>query len=299
MTSAANQNAWHDFWVTENSHSGGSVVSHGESPISHAQFEAWVHVAERISDDARVLDVATGGGKLARMLRARRPDIEVVGVDRADPPDNVFDGIELIGGVSMEALPFVDGEFDAVVSQFGFEYGEPHATAAEILRVAKPGAPIGLMVHRGDGPILEQNRLRCEQIKWAKDENAILNRVTEMLEKEKDGIAEALVFTDHLTREGGRRYGSDSPAWEIPEAIRRSLIIGSNGPREKIIETVAYIIRHAEDEVSRIATLENACKLADNRAVLLSGFEKAGRQLWKTIPVNLSGDGPFADLIIL
>lgn len=60
----------------------------------------------------------------------------------------------------MESLPFRDGEFAAVISQLGFEYGEVAKVAAEAARVLAPAGKVGLMVHRGDGPILEHSLAR-------------------------------------------------------------------------------------------------------------------------------------------
>ena len=60
----------------------------------------------------------------------------------------------------MEDLPFEDDSFDGAVSQFGFEYGDVVAGAAEMLRVVKKDGVIALMVHRGDGPIHGRDRDR-------------------------------------------------------------------------------------------------------------------------------------------
>jgi SAM-dependent methyltransferase len=47
----------------------------------------------------------------------------------------------------MAALPFDEAAFDAVICRFGFMYTEaPERTAAEVLRVLKPGGRVALMV---------------------------------------------------------------------------------------------------------------------------------------------------------
>ncbi len=105
----------------------------------------------------RVLDVATGSGNAA--LAAARRSCDVVGVDyvpsllararrRADA-----EGLpaEFVEG-DAEALPFADGEFDVVASVFGAMFApNQELTAAELVRVTRPGGRIGLVAHTPDG----------------------------------------------------------------------------------------------------------------------------------------------------
>jgi len=98
----------------------------------------------------RVLDVACGSGNLA-VLAARR-GCTTNGVDiaanliaqaRARAAAEGL-GIEFIEG-DAEALPYGDGEFDAVVSMFGAMFApRPEVVAAELLRVTKPGGFVAM-----------------------------------------------------------------------------------------------------------------------------------------------------------
>ncbi|HXV35160.1 MAG TPA: class I SAM-dependent methyltransferase [Gaiellaceae bacterium] len=115
-----------------------------------------VLTAEHLVDTAdlragwRVLDVATGSGNAA--IAAARLGCEVVGVDyvpsllehgRARAAAEGLD-VELLEG-DAESLPFADASFDAVTSVFGTMFAPDHAqTAAEILRVSRPGGTIAL-----------------------------------------------------------------------------------------------------------------------------------------------------------
>jgi SAM-dependent methyltransferase len=97
-----------------------------------------------------VLDVAAGNGNVS--LAAARRWCEVVSTD--------YVGALLSRGreraaaerlniefreADVEALPFADGTFDAVVSTFGCMFApDPRRTAAEMLRVCKPGGRIGM-----------------------------------------------------------------------------------------------------------------------------------------------------------
>ncbi len=98
----------------------------------------------------RVLDVATGSGNTA--LAAARRRCEVTGVDyvpalleRARERAAAERlKIELREG-DAEALPFGDGEFDAVLSTFGVMFAPDQRRAArELVRVCRPGGRIAL-----------------------------------------------------------------------------------------------------------------------------------------------------------
>jgi ubiquinone/menaquinone biosynthesis C-methylase UbiE len=103
-----------------------------------------------LKTDERVLDVAAGNGN-ATLAAARRGCV-VTSTDyvaslldrgaeraRAERLDVVFQVADV------EALPFADARFDAVVSTFGVMFAPDHArSAAEMARVVRPGGRIGL-----------------------------------------------------------------------------------------------------------------------------------------------------------
>jgi ubiquinone/menaquinone biosynthesis C-methylase UbiE len=115
-----------------------------------------VLTSERLAESADlragsdVLDIACGSGNAA--IAAARHGTRVVGVDYV--PSLLEDGrvraeaeglaVEFRLG-DAEALPLDDSTFDAVLSVFGTMFAPNHTqTAAEIVRVARPGATVAL-----------------------------------------------------------------------------------------------------------------------------------------------------------
>jgi ubiquinone/menaquinone biosynthesis C-methylase UbiE len=99
----------------------------------------------------RVLDVAAGNGNAT--LAAARRWCEVTSTDYV--PALLDRGRERAAAerlvnidfreADVEALPFDDGSFDAVISTFGCMFApNPQRVASELLRVCKPGGKIGL-----------------------------------------------------------------------------------------------------------------------------------------------------------
>jgi SAM-dependent methyltransferase len=107
----------------------------------------------------RLLDAACGSGNAT--IAAARRFADVVGVDFAK--DLLLDArrrldVErapafLVEG-DLEALPFADDSFDVVVSAFGAMFTpDQKRTAAELLRVCRPGGRIGLACWTPGGAI--------------------------------------------------------------------------------------------------------------------------------------------------
>jgi demethylmenaquinone methyltransferase/2-methoxy-6-polyprenyl-1,4-benzoquinol methylase len=125
--------------------------------LSFAQDPRWrrhliAHVP--VSAGARVLDVATGTGAIARGL-VRRYGCSVVGVDQSPQmldgareriaKAGLADRIELrLGGA--EEIDFEESSFDALTTGYLLRYlDDPQATMSQLLRLIRPGAPFALL----------------------------------------------------------------------------------------------------------------------------------------------------------
>lgn len=104
-----------------------------------------------IKDGERVLDVAAGSGNAA--IPAALAGAQVVASDLTPELLEVGRRAADEAGVTLEwreadaeALPFANGQFDAVLSCVGAMFAPHHqATADELVRVCRPGGTIGLI----------------------------------------------------------------------------------------------------------------------------------------------------------
>jgi SAM-dependent methyltransferase len=126
------------------------------------------HVAEKLIEaleivpDERVLDVACGSGNGA-IAAARRAWGNTVGADFV--PDLLERGRERAAAERLEIefveadaqeLPFEDASFDVTTSIFGAMFApDQEKTAAELLRVTKPGGRIGMASWTPDGGVAQ------------------------------------------------------------------------------------------------------------------------------------------------
>ncbi len=122
-------------------------------------------VVAAVSDDARVLDVGSGGGQLCVELAERGPGLRVTGLDiSADQlrrarrrAGALGERVEFFEGTAME-LPFPDESFDATVSYGSIKHWPDAARGVtEMLRVLRPGGLFAVVeLDRGCG--LEEAR---------------------------------------------------------------------------------------------------------------------------------------------
>lgn len=116
--------------------------------VSETIADALAHVVSRINPqpDEKCLDVATGTGWTARLLKAREAD--VIGVDIGagviEAAKKLAPDIDFRIG-DAEELDFADGSFDVVTSTFGVMFvARPEDAARELSRVCKKGARLGI-----------------------------------------------------------------------------------------------------------------------------------------------------------
>ena len=125
---------------------------HGPARLfSFFQYDRWHrYLVSQLNaaSDARVLDVCTGTGLVARAIEAAGLH-RVVGLDLSDGMleeahralvrSGTTDAIALIRGQA-EQLPFRDASFDAVVFTYLLRYvDDPPSTLRELARVLRPG----------------------------------------------------------------------------------------------------------------------------------------------------------------
>ena len=177
----------------------------------------------------RWLDLVTGSGAVAR--RAAQAGADVTAVDGSPlimekvVHDAEDAGLALETAVAeVDYLPFDDASFDVLASRFGLVYVPDHAgVAAELARVARPGARLGFTAWRPNPKLGELYRRftdepieGLEAYEWGREDH-----VEDML-----GDAFELDFADGTVQ---MHAGSGEELWELfslapaPRAVLRRL----------------------------------------------------------------------------
>jgi ubiquinone/menaquinone biosynthesis C-methylase UbiE len=191
--------------------------------ISRSIADAIEHAVERLSPQPgeRVLDLATGTGWASRVIAQRFPGAHITGADIAE---QMLEHARAVAAqqrlaieyrhADAEQLPFVDGEFDALISTFGVMFAtKPERAAAELARVVKPGGRVTLATWTPDSNVFHMFGVMKKfmalpatpppsPFEWGR-----AARVTELL-----GDAFDLRFEQGTNR---FRYGSGAQAWNL------------------------------------------------------------------------------------
>lgn len=292
---------WAEFWAEAarggRSATGIGCLPHHSAALEGAQKAIWSQFAKTMPRSARLLDLATGDGRVLKWMLARRRDLKLVGVDLAPRLPDAPRGTTLRAGIAIEALPFPDNRFHAVTSQFGIEYSRVEKSACEIARVLRTGGKVAIVVHRCDGPILEHNLLRGREIKWALDEKRVIARAETALTLGPNGMRDAFTIATDAAREGAKLFGMNSPGWEIPEAVRRTVLMAAPTHVQPILATLRSIASQARNELARIDALDRACTAADDRERFALAFAVSGLKLQSAEEVCEPSGRAFANFL--
>jgi SAM-dependent methyltransferase len=276
VTGTDNRKAWADFWAQKSGERGPACLPNALQEIDAAQRETWHAFARDLAPGVRLLDLATGDGAVLKKIREARTDLVLTGVDSAPTLPPAPPGMTLRAGVSMEALPFEDGAFDAVVSQFGYEYGDTAAIAPEAARLLAPGGRLGLLIHRRDGPIVAHNLPRRDALRWALAPGGYLAKARGLVAARRIAAIPTPPAFRTAPEEAQRLFPGQSVGHEFLTAILHTLEMGRGKPPEESLEVFATLESKASNEIARIETLERAACDADRIALISDELRAAG-----------------------
>jgi SAM-dependent methyltransferase len=299
--------AWSAYWRT------GALSSCVQGALEVRFAEIWSAFTDELRDGARLLDLATGNGAAARACAARARQrgvtLHVEGVDAAAiKPNAVRDAaggdIVFKAGVRLEQLPYPDAAFDAVISQFGFEYADETPAAAEAARVLAPAGRLRFVMHARDGAVHAdiERRVRRLRAALAEDGPAGLART----------LAKAASTGDAATVQRASAH--------LPKAIEDFRALAANASRDDaaIFYVSAFLRDWAERDrfrpgdlhraieagwrtasgvAARQEQLLHAARSAEDIQALAARFEKLGLQVSPAQPIVEDGRGQTAWLL--
>ena len=191
---AANQ-GWRNYWKSDLPAS--CVPENKDTAKEIAAY--WSGMFAELPDGSRVLDVATGNGIVLAYAAAAAGQggktLELTGVDLAeiDPQKFLsetpagFENVRFLGGTAAEDLPFGEGDFDVVVSQYGLEYAQLDKALAEVERVLAPGGRLTWLAHCEDSEVVQQNRDRVDQVRFLLAPRGPVDAMEKFLARVKKG----------------------------------------------------------------------------------------------------------------
>jgi SAM-dependent methyltransferase len=161
-TMSTTDQGWADYWQHDGD--GGEVFVNAKGERHPALAEYWGAVFAEVSDKAAVIDIASGAGSIFAHLPAGH-GLDLFAADIA--AEALLALTDRIPGVTTtvcaaDAVPYGDGRFELVVSQFGIEYAGINAFT-EAARLVAPGGRLSCLCHVEDGYIDSNNKAQLEE----------------------------------------------------------------------------------------------------------------------------------------
>jgi len=181
--------AWTIFWREQPAES--RCCANAPQDMRRALDSHWRTFASTVPARTRILDVGCGAGAVGRELLSWRADLSITGIDFASISPSREPRIRLLPDTPMELLPFPDGSFGAVVSQFGYEYGRSGEAARETARVLVPDGLLSFVVHHRQSPIVidsYRNLRAIEHLTGPRLQAAFLSGIPAALEQQLSSI---------------------------------------------------------------------------------------------------------------
>jgi ubiquinone/menaquinone biosynthesis C-methylase UbiE len=144
---------------------------------------------------SQILDLCTGNGAVA-IIAAETSSVHgrnfaITGIDLADiDPKRFVSRLEIIardvtfvGNRSCETLTYADGQFDAVVSQYGIEYSELDRSLTEAVRVLAPAGKLRLFMHAKEGMVVASTKKAIADADFLDRQGETLRQSGELLSR--------------------------------------------------------------------------------------------------------------------
>lgn len=156
VLTASATSAWDQYWRDGRLASCGGAGGANYQPVI---AEGWRAFFDRLRDAARVLDICTGNGAVARLAAevaaARNIRVTIDAVDSATiNPLRQGAGVDMIrfsSRTAAESLPFAADTFDVIVGQYAIEYTDVERSMVELRRVSRPDAAVRFVTHHAHG----------------------------------------------------------------------------------------------------------------------------------------------------
>lgn len=177
---------WDAYWDTARLQ---SFDLEGKPGAVAALGQYWASVAQSLPPNAAVLDVGCGHGAASLALLAGGAKATITAIDESniDPVKHLAERVSALSRITfqprvqMEELPFEDAAFDAVISQYGIEFGPLPKTATEIARVLKPGGFLAALILPYNSEAVQDARRSLKQCRYLLAEAKLFESAISMM----------------------------------------------------------------------------------------------------------------------
>lgn len=241
--------AWTHYWKSAAKDSSGCIPG---APASVAELlkGIWADFFETLPRQAKLLDLGTGGGAVLREAQAGRPDLQLTGVDSAKVLPDLGGKVAMFPDIYLEKLPFKDGSFDVITSQFAIEYASLLQAVSEVKRILAPGGRFLLFCHHADSIIVHDNIKRLAAIEDLLAGSGLLNGAIKVVKQKKTLLPKKQKYLAQLLRKMQSKHPEQPLINEVAGIIAG--LMTEAGALQKLLS----LRRDIEMEGRRISALQ-------------------------------------------
>ncbi len=204
---------WLQFWR----HGSVTTFERSGNPNYDGEIrEFWDRQFATLTREARVVDLATGNGAVAFLaaeysvkhdMRFAIEALDKAGIDpeqhagHAEAVRQWLGQVRFRGNAPNERTGLDSDSVDLVTSQYGFEYGDPAASAREVVRILKPGGRIALITHHATSVLVREAREGLEQNRLCLGRERLLEKAGQVVEAMTSASS---AFEQRLLRRDGK-----------------------------------------------------------------------------------------------
>lgn len=252
---------WHDSRIL-------STVAES-SPEAEATLEThWREFFADLPNGAAILDLACGNGHVAliaaRLSQETGKGFRIYGIDAAaiDPPkyvpkEELLKTIEFTAQTPIEQMPYPQGQFDAVVSQYGIEFADSRALA-EAARVLKRGGKFCAITFAANTLPVTQSASKMRQSQYLINSTKLFDMAT--------AVAQALHNIEKNPSEESQGRDSKKYLEKFSKEVEATMAKFKHSDSE-IVEAVITSLQHVFviRKTTEIATQVNMIALMKKR----------------------------------
>lgn len=292
--------SWSRYWAS------GALTSLPEDFRANYDGEIrafWHARSAEVPDGGRVLDVCTGNGAVALLVAEGLAGLDrtagITAVDLADiQPQRIrqrfpalaeyIDRIRFVGNRSFEDIALDDDSQDLIVSQYGIEYCEPAAAAAQCARLLKPGGRLALITHATDSAMRATMQKEFEQYETLA-ESGLFERARSWRtgSLDSDAFVRALADIDAAIRR--RPDAAASPLFGYVLGMTGQAARWSADQLRAQRAAVIDAVEQLEDGRSRLDQMLGVHRLLETPERFAAHFEQAGLALDEHGPLTYRG----------
>lgn len=258
MNDVYDDNAWSLYWSENRLH---SCVASSSDEDQKVLNSLWQSLAESLPSQSKILDLATGNGAVVNALIAANKTLEIDAIDKATiaPRETLSkhefnENVRFHANIDVLNMPFENGSFDCITSQFGIEYAGLKRGSESSIVFLKTGGTLKFIVHNASSAIIMSSKNKITELEQLCKEGGVLDILIEVMAGKENFEKLESAGQYHLQN---ARLKSEAITGQVFSGVETIINNWASKPKESLELGVAMDMR-VRSELARLQQLIQA-----------------------------------------